>query len=423
MMKEYITKNLGLKLLSLLIAFVLWLAIINMTDPIASKTFYDIPVEILNENAITSSNQIFEIVSGEVVDVTIKGKRSFIEGLDASDFYACADLSKLSTVNTAGINVELKKASKENVELDWNNEVLCISLEERGVQQFRVKIITEGDLAENFVLGDVTTTPNMVEVSGPKSKIKKIDSIGALVDISGQSDNFTKQVTPILYDKDGEIMDSSNVVFGKETIKVHVQVLPTKSVPLYVDVKGTPAEGYHHIQTDFRPESVLVAGKRDQLDKIKSITIPVNVDRAKADVEEEVDLTYYLNSQYRIADDYSTVSIRCVIEKNGKRTYELTKADIALKNLAESMNFSYVDEDLRYKIIVTGDEEQLRKLTLSNLNAYIDVANLGVGQHSVEVHFDLPDDLKLKKKTKVDIRLSQADAATLSTPQPTEEPD
>ena len=132
-MKKKLMNNLVIKLLSVFVAFFVWLVIINVIDPTTTKHFSSIPVVILNENVITSANQVFEVESGDTVDVTVKGKRSFIEQLDETDFSASADLSKLSTVNTAGIQVKLNKPTKDNVELDWNNEVLRISLEQPAI--------------------------------------------------------------------------------------------------------------------------------------------------------------------------------------------------------------------------------------------------------------------------------------------------
>ena len=242
-MKNRIMKNLWLKLLALVVAFIVWLVIINITDPTISRQFTDIPVDILNENVITSANQVYEVESGKTVDVTVKGKRSFIEELAEEDFYASADLSKLSTVNTAGIQVKLNKTTKDNVELDWNNEVLRVSLEKRDSKQFKIQITTEGELAESYVLGEVITQPNMIDISGGVSKVKKVASVGAMLHLNGQSQDFEAEVTPILYDDDKDVIDSSNVTFSKDKIRVKIQVVPTKKIPIFIDVTGTPAEG------------------------------------------------------------------------------------------------------------------------------------------------------------------------------------
>ena len=72
-MKKKLTSKLMLKIVSVIVAFLFWLVIINITDPTTSKTFYDIPVQILNENVITSANQVYDIVDGDTVKVTVKG--------------------------------------------------------------------------------------------------------------------------------------------------------------------------------------------------------------------------------------------------------------------------------------------------------------------------------------------------------------
>ena len=219
-MKNKITTNLFLKVLSVIMAFLFWLVIINMIDPTVAKTFRDIPVEILNENVITSANQVFEVESGDTVNVTVKGKRSFVETLSPRDFTAVADLSELSKVNAVSINVQLKKQSNSNVELDWGSAVLKVQLEQRETKKFRVEVTHQGELSENYVLGNIVAQPNIVEVSCGESKFKKIDHVGVVVTLNGESEDFEKQYKPVLYNKDGEVLDNENVTFSNDTIRV-----------------------------------------------------------------------------------------------------------------------------------------------------------------------------------------------------------
>lgn len=408
-MKKKIMKNFVLKILSVIVAFFVWLVIINVINPTTTRHFTGIPVEILNENVITSSNQVFEVESGDTVDVTVKGKRSFIEGLTESDFSASADLSKLSMVNTAGIRVKLNKKTKEPVELDWNNEVLRISLEEKSSQQFKVQINSEGVLADSYVIGEMTAQPNMIEVSGGRSKIKRVASIGVILALNGKSSDFEADVTPILYDSDGDVIDGTNVTFSKDLVHVEVKVLPTKTVPVYVDVRGKPADGYSLIQTDFKPDVVMVSGTKAALEKVKSITVPLDIEGAKDNVETEVELAQYIEGTgCELVDDFGAVSIRCLIEKNGKRTFSFVNTDINVKNLPENLNFSYVEENERHNVTIIGGEEDLQRLTLTSLGASIDVKDLGAGRHTVEIVFDLPENVKLKSKVRVEVLLTQS---------------
>lgn len=174
-MKNKLTKNLGLKILSVVAAFLFWLVIINVTDPTTVKTFYGIPVQVLNENVITSANQVYEIESGDSVNITVKGKRSFIQSLSNNDFEATADLSELSKVNAVTVDVKLKKVTDSAYDLDAGSAVMKVKLEKRVTQKFKVEVESQGELSDNYELGEMTAKPNILEVSCGQSKFKKID--------------------------------------------------------------------------------------------------------------------------------------------------------------------------------------------------------------------------------------------------------
>ena len=424
-MKSRLASNLFLKIISLVAAFLFWLVIINITDPATTMTFSDIPVKILNENVITSANQVYEIEDGDTVSVTVKGKRSFVERLNPKDFTATADLSELSKVNAVSINVKLNRTSKSNVELDWGNAVLKVKLEKRVTKKFKVEVEHQGELSENYVLGEMVAKPNIVEVSCGASKFKRIDHVGVMVTLNGESDDFENIYSPILYDKDGDVIDSNNVTFSKDQIRVSTQVLATKSVPIYVDVSGRSADGYRHVHTDYRPESIRVSGSAEALEKEVSIKIPISVEGAKRDVEKEVALVEYLPDTLTLVDDVTTVSIRCEIEKNGRRTFSLAATDIAVKNLPNNCTMEFADTVTRYSVVISGKEENLEQLNLTDLGAHIDLNGLGAGSHTLDVKFNLPASVMLKNRIRVKVIMRAQDGGEVPsvshTPAPTAE--
>lgn len=427
-MKNKIMSNLWLKILSIVVAFLFWLVIINITDPTTSRTFYNIPVQVLNENVITSVNQVYEIESGDRVQVTVKGKRSFIETLTSSDFEASADLSDLSKVNAVSISVKLKRVPTSSVDLDWGNAVLKVKLEKRVSQKFKVQIEHQGQLSEDYELGDMVAKPNIVEVSCGESKFKKIDHVGVVVTLNGESEDFERKYSPILYDEDGEMLDNSNVTFSNDTITVSTRVLQTKEIPVYVNVTGTPADGYQLVQTDYQPQTIRISGKPDDLKKNISVKIPLNIENAKKTVEKEVALSDYLTPEVSIVGDVTTVSVRCDIEKNGRRSFVMTSADIAVKNLPKNCTMDFTESDTKYQVTVSGDEEALKNLALNDLGAYVDLFGLSTGVHSLEVRFQLPSGVTIKNKIKVKVTLTgqsnpEETVSPTATPVETAEPE
>lgn len=422
-MKKKLTSNLVLKIVSVVVAFLFWLVIINITDPTTSKTFTDIPVQILNENVITSANQVYEIEDGDTVHVTVKGKRSFVETLTENDFTATADLSELSKVNAVSIDVRLNKESPSSVDVDWNNAVLKVNLEKRVTKKFKVEVAYEGDLSENYVLGEMVAKPNIVEVSCGESKFKKIDHVGVVVSLNGESEDFESEYSPILYDANGDALDDTNVTFSNDTIRVSTEVLETKEIPVYVTTTGTPAEGYRLVQTDYKPESVRVSGTKEALSKEVSIKIPIHIDGEKKDIEKEIMLTDYLPAGLTLVGDTETVSVRCDIEKDGQRVLSLTSADIAVRNLPQNYTMNFEPESEKYSVELLGEDAVLADVNIADLGAYVDLTGLTDGSHTLELKFSLPMGIKVKNKIKVKVYMKRQGGETATaTPGNTDEP-
>lgn len=422
-MKKKLTSNLWLKIVSVVVAFLFWLVIINITDPTTSKTFYDIPVQILNENVITSANQVYEIEDGDTVHVTVKGKRSFVETLTENDFTATADLSELSKVNAVSIDVRLNKESPSSVDVDWNNAVLKVNLEKRVTKKFKVEVAYEGDLSENYVLGEMVAKPNIVEVSCGESKFKKIDHVGVVVSLNGESEDFESEYSPILYDANGDALDDTNVTFSNDAIRVSTEVLETKEIPVYVTTTGTPAEGYRLVQTDYKPESVRVSGTKEALSKEVSIKIPIHIDGEKKDIEKEIMLTDYLPAGLTLVGDTETVSVRCDIEKDGQRVLSLTSADIAVRNLPQNYTMNFEPESEKYSVELLGEDAVLADVNIADLGAYVDLTGLTDGSHTLELNFSLPMGIRVKNKIKVKVHMNRQGGETATaTPGNTAEP-
>ena len=67
-MKEKQNKRWGLKLLSVLCAFLVWLGVVNVADPVMTSTV-EVPVEIVNSDVLTKNNLTYEVVGKSTTTV------------------------------------------------------------------------------------------------------------------------------------------------------------------------------------------------------------------------------------------------------------------------------------------------------------------------------------------------------------------
>ncbi len=199
-MKNKIFSNWGLKLLSLVLGFIVWLAVLNIDDYSTTRQINDIPVTLINTEAITDKNQLFNITSGETVDIIVKGRRSVVNALGASDFTAVADMSKLSITNAVNITVSANSPSVENaVSITIVDNVLQVELEEEQTVSLPVTVATKGETAEGYTTGTPSTTPNLITVTGAASLIERIDKVEVQVDVSNRTSDVTTTCTPVFF--------------------------------------------------------------------------------------------------------------------------------------------------------------------------------------------------------------------------------
>lgn len=90
-MKERLTNNLGLKFIAVFFTIVLWLVVMNVEDPIDTRTFKGISVGIRNDDIITSKGKTYSVVGEQSVEVTVKAKIYFerSEGTSRKDNRIC----------------------------------------------------------------------------------------------------------------------------------------------------------------------------------------------------------------------------------------------------------------------------------------------------------------------------------------------
>ena len=99
-----LTRNLGLKIVSFLLAVALWLLVVNIDDPVVRWTYLDVPVTIKNADIITNQGMIYEVLDNTDVipRVTVYAPRSVGENISKSDIVATADMNTLNSLNKIG---------------------------------------------------------------------------------------------------------------------------------------------------------------------------------------------------------------------------------------------------------------------------------------------------------------------------------
>lgn len=392
---KLVINNLGLKLMAVLFAVILWLVVVNIDDPTQTKTFTT-SVTIENQDAITDMGKYYEIVDGgNTVSFKVSAKRSVLRVLSNADFKAVADMSKIEDLKRVPIEVTATRYTT-SVSFPATTQYLEVNVEDLQTKQLVVDADYTGTPAENCAVGDVNiSSSNVLKVSGPASVVSTISSAKAVIDVEGMSTSITDAVVPILYDADGNVVNTTKLTLNMDTVNVTADILDVKYVSISAAITGTPQSDYVNTGVTYSPQTVAVKGAAVTLNAVNSIDIPegiVDIDGATESVTQTVDISSYLPEGVTLAnDDDKKIDITVTIEAITTKSFSIPEDNITFTNVASGYQAAL--KDGKVSVSVRGLQSDLDKLTVSDIKGIIDMDGLGEGDHSVAIELGLDDTL------------------------------
>lgn len=426
-MKHKITKNWGLKLVSFLFAVMLWIIVTNINDPISPLKVYDIPVIIKNTELITDKGQIYEVLDGtdKIDQVTIQAPRSVIDTLDKTNVVAVADMNDLTSLNTISIKLSTNKYNDKLESIKGNIDSVRLNIEEKQTRSVPIRPNVTGEVREGYVVGNVSTEQNLIRVSGPKSVISQIARAQAEVDISGFTSNIGTDSDIRLYDEDGAEIRSQSIEKNISKVRINVEILELKTVPIVYTVSGVPSDGFRTTgNVTGSRNSVQIAGKSETLRNIASIEVPegvIDVSGARETVETVVDLNDYLPEGVALAEEDFTgnVSVAVQIEQERRETVSVPVDEIQITGLPAGYQAAVSEPDERYSIVLVGLASELSEIDPNTITAFVDASawyaeqggtELESGYYRMPLSVRLPEDSAVVwEETWVNVHITEAE--------------
>ncbi len=385
--KKAFTENIGLKLLSVVSALILWLVIVNSYDPVMTKNF-TLNVTMLNGDVFNERNKVYEVVDGTTTDIQVRGKTSIVNDLKVTDFKATADISKLSPTMHASINVVCTKSNEVEITFTGGSNLVTVVLEDLVKSQFKVSVDYSGTAMEGYYVGSSKATPNLIEVSGAESVVNKIASVRVEVNIDGATETFSTIEEPIAYDTDGNEISGESLSFSVGEVSIATNVFPTKEIPVTVVTTGIPYTGYEVGDIAYEPQTITVAGETAKLAAVESIQIPVDVSTRITDLEAEIPIQDYLPEEIYLTGTDTGVNVRISIVRLQTKELVIPRDLIELRNTdTEHYTYTFPDGAL-ITVRLNGRDEDLKDISAVSLAPYIDASGIvGEGEYSMSIGF------------------------------------
>lgn len=369
-----LTNNIWLKVLALVLAFVLWVLVAQINNPVRTLTYNNVKVTLVGANILEAEGKVYQVLNNsDIAKVTVRAPESVINSITASDITAIADLSQINEDGTVPIIYSLERA--ESITAD--HDTVSVAVENRVTKYVNIVSQTVGSVGEGCVQGKVNLERNRIEITGPQSAVDRVSYAQVTVDLDDAVKTISADMEIILYDTKGNRVESDTILKQTDYVTVTVTILSTKTVPIYASTTGEPADGYIFTgDITVNPGVVTIAGDTSVLNNITRIDIirPVDITNAKDATLATFPISEFLPAGVTFEDpDFEDeVSVTAFVEKKAEKTLTLSADHFTLTDIPEGYEAEIaVDEEIAVRL--TGLSTELNAVSAESLRGLVEV--------------------------------------------------
>ena len=388
-------------LLSVVVAFGLWLYVITTINPEWEETFYNIPVVLENEEILIDRG--FMLTEDEAPKVTLRlsGNRTDIMKLNSSNITLIADLSKIYSAGeqTIGYTIiypgDIPNNAFEIVSQTPKQLTLSVALWK--AKDVEVQVSFNGAVPEQYIAfkENATLEYEKITVTGPAEIVDKIASAKISVDLNNRTDTLSQKFSYTLCDAEGNTLDAAElkqIKTNADEIQYTLKIQRWKDIELRVNVIPGGGLKLEDCGVTISTPTIRVSGNDQALDGLDYLVL------------DEIKLGELLSGfvkAYEIImpegvtnlSGQSTVSVTVTIPDLATR--QLAVTDIGALNVPQGMKADVITKERI--VTVRGPQELLAKMTGKDLQIRVDLTDAEAGTASykatVIVINDQMDDL------------------------------
>jgi len=377
---KWLERNLTLKVLSLLLAVILWFRVISDLNPIVNEAVSDVAVNYM----APSGGFVLIANSPESASIVIQGRERLLAQIDRGEILLKADTSALGS---GSHEVDLEVTLPPGLELiSIEPAMALVQIDAVVSATFPVQVTLQGKMEPNFSTLTPSVTPDEVVITGPESQVNRVARVVAQVDVSGVTEPISLTMLARPVDREGSPLVGLEADPAEVSVEVPVVALPPqKSVPVLARITGVPAEGWEVKRITVSPAEVSIRAPARVLENVSTVqTALVDVGGMSGTYALAVPVDVPLGVQI---SEPALVSITVVLEEEiTERAFD--PVQVSVVNTVEGQTVTLTPESI--SVVVTGPILNLSGFSLESIEATIDASELGPGEYHLRPTIMLP---------------------------------
>ena len=388
--RQFLRKDITLRIISIFIAFILWLYVVDIQNPQMDMNIRDIPVQFINIQALDDQGLMVMNEKPQTISLRVRGRRKTLASIKSDSIKAFVDLRGLNKTGEHPVFIQTT-IPLEGVEIiDKNPYYAEIKLDKIVQIQKEINIVTRGNVQTPYIALEPKIRPNTVVLRGPSAVINAVEQLVIEVDITGHTKDIVFQQSYDIYNRNNEKIINHNLRKDIEMVEIIYPIKKTKRVPIRPIITGESAADYIVTAVNFSPEYVTLAGTEEQLNAIEQVnTVEITIDDIQEGIRLEVPIV--LQEGLRVVNGTDIVQVLIGVDREIERTIEIET--IRVHNVPEEFSYKMVTKEL--EIMLRGIESKINLINDRNLNVSVDIGQLEEGEHEVPVNISTSADIEV----------------------------
>lgn len=393
-----VRENSGLAVLSVVLAFGLWVFVTRAENPEQTKVLdVEIPVEATNVPSDIAVPRDLRPVK-----VRVRVEENVIDSLTEDDFRATIDLDGFTVGEYPGEPVEVQAlTTRGNLRVvDVLPPEIPVHLEQLLSKEVSVELDLRGVPPTGFTLGATELTTETAVVSGAQASVNAVAEVVAPVEIEGRTESFEGAVRLEARNQQGGLVEDVQIDPRTADVKVEIdQRVFSRALAVSPELVGAPREGHNVIGVSADPIVVTVFGPKSYIDQATTIpTQPIDVSGATEDIVRTVSLDLPPDVTVKGSVNVTvTVNIRPV---PGQLTFAVPITASGLND-----NLSIVGALPEARVVLFGPLPDLLELNPNDISASVDLSGKDAGSHKVKVEVSVPEGLEVRSVTPEELEI------------------
>ena len=389
------TNNLVLKISSLAVAFLVWIIVVNVSNPIVTRNI-SVPLNVVNANIITDAGKTYSLMGANSVTVSYEVRSRDQSRISASDFNASIDLGDMYDI-TGAVPIAVEVVNNKDLIIGAvasKPSIVRVSIEDLQRKEFTLTTKITGTPSDGFSVGEVKLDKTNVVVTGPVSVIGQISQIGVEIDVSGLDSNESGRAELKYFDANGNafVISDSRVSKSFDNVGYSLVMLNGRTLALNFDVGGTAAQGYKFTGAESTTKSIQVRGQPEVLEGLDSITVPASALSVEGATGDVANVT-------AVGDTKVNVTLK--VEALDKKSLTLTVNDLNIVGAKPGVATNIVPEKIT--VVVSGLSANLESVTNADLKATLDVSEMNSGSNAGSLKFEPATGLSVDSYTPFEV--------------------